>query len=173
MSTLRLDTAIVSTPLRQWLIRSIYCAEYGGQVIHCLQHLWIQIIRCIYPCWSNCRAGLWPPFKLEIVHAALLYINCFHWSLNTPRLDPTRCQLMENTPDLNRGFFDLDQVGGITTKVLGSGGRVDFTDKNCFPALLSYVWDVNSSSCSKTYCFIQRKNTKLYRITFQSVLYTF
>ena len=83
-------------------------------------HLWIQIIRCIHPCWSNCRAGLWPPFKLEIVHAALLYINCFHWSLNTPRLDPTRCQLMENTPDLNWAIFDPDQVGGITTKVLGS-----------------------------------------------------
>ena len=41
-------------------------------------------------------------------------------SPNTPRLDPTRCQLMENTPDLNRGIFDPDQVGGITTKVLGS-----------------------------------------------------
>ena len=43
--------------------------------------------------------------------------NCFHRSPNTPRLDPTRCQLEKNTPDLNRGIFDLDQVGGITSKV--------------------------------------------------------
>ena len=43
------------------------------------------------------------------------------WSPNTPCLDPTRCQLEKNTPDLNRGIFDLDQVGGITSKVQGSG----------------------------------------------------
>ena len=42
------------------------------------------------------------------------------WSPNTPRLDPTWCQLEKNTPDLNRGIFDPDQVGGITSKVQGS-----------------------------------------------------
>ena len=30
-------------------------------------------------------------FKLDIVRAALLCINCFHRGPNTPRLDPTRC----------------------------------------------------------------------------------
>ena len=32
-----------------------------------------------------------------------------------------RCQLMENNPDLNLSILDLVQVGGIATKVLGSG----------------------------------------------------
>ena len=49
--------------------------------------------------------------------SALLCINCFHRSPNIPRLDPTRCQLEKNTLDLNRGIFDPDQVGGITSKV--------------------------------------------------------
>ena len=52
---------------------------------------------------------------LEIVRAALLIIHCFHQSPNTPRHDPTRCQLMENTPDLNWGIFDPEQVGCIET----------------------------------------------------------
>ena len=35
---------------------------------------------------------------------------------------------MENTPDLNWGSFDPDQVGGITTKVLGSDGNKFYFD---------------------------------------------
>ena len=37
--------------------------------------------------------------------------NCFHQSPNTPRFDPTQCQLERNTPDLYRGIFDPDQAG--------------------------------------------------------------
>ena len=35
---------------------------------------------------------------------------------------------MINTPDLNRGIIDPDQVGGITNKVLGSGGLRGLAD---------------------------------------------
>merc|ERR1711911_481451 len=53
-------SASVSTPLRQWLIGSIYSLQlkYGGHVIYCLQYFLIQSVRCIHPCRSNCRFAI-------------------------------------------------------------------------------------------------------------------
>ena len=69
----------------------------------------------------------------------MLCITCFHRSPKIPRLDTTRCQLMENTPDLNLDIFDPDQVGGITTKGLGYGLAspclLDFMVVRCFESM--------------------------------------